>query len=134
MQLLPLLFAPAQGHGEVGEAGGTRGRGGGSSKMTREDQIEEKRAELSLTLVQLDQYKTNRIVVATLSSISVFTGGMRPTIIKEAMGKRLALRPVEGTSLGHDHSLRGCPYQVDSEAHLSCETSMQRLIHGRQWN
>ncbi|MFM7981009.1 MAG: hypothetical protein ACKPKO_17000 [Candidatus Fonsibacter sp.] len=70
---------------------GKRGRGGGNNKMSREDKIEEKRNELNLVLLQLENYKTNQIVATTLSSISLFTGGMSPTIIKDAMDSVLSL-------------------------------------------
>ena len=71
--------------------GGKRGRGGGGNKLSRDDKIEEKRNELNLTLLQLDQYKANPIVASTLSSVSIFTGGLCPTIINDAMDNVLSM-------------------------------------------
>ena len=80
--------------------GGKRGRGGGSNKMSRDEKIEEKRNELTLTLLQLDQYKSNPIVATTLSSISLFTTGMTPTIIKDAIDNVLAMEQLKTLHAG----------------------------------
>ena len=80
--------------------GGKRGRGGGGNKLSRDDKIKEKRNELNLTLLQLDQYKANPIDAATVSSISLFTHWMTQTIIKDAIDNVLSMEQLKTLHAG----------------------------------
>ena len=95
--------------------------------VSRDEKIEEKRHELNLMLLQLDQYKANPIVANTLSSISLFTGGMTQTIIKDAIDNVLSMEQLKTLHAGlsahqEEYRLKGLAKQIFlRDLNASCE-------------